>query len=156
MPALAAAPAKQSRRTHRTLPALTRAQATAALRAQVKGAKILEAELEKESGQLIWSFDVESASGIMEVWLNPHTGAVIKKQAESAAKEKQEMMGEHSGQQAAKKDERAEEMKERADKAADKAAAAQPVPTLNLAPGQVGAPPARPQPESQPQSKSGN
>jgi len=147
-PAFAAAPAKQSQKAHQALPVLTRAQASAALRAQVKGAKILEAELEKEAGRLIWSFDVEAGSGITEVWLNPRTGAVIKKQAESAAKEKQEMMGEHSERQAAKKDERAEEMKERADKTADKAAAARPVPTLNLAPAKMGMPPAQPQPKS--------
>ncbi|HVC09314.1 MAG TPA: PepSY domain-containing protein [Elusimicrobiota bacterium] len=111
--AFAAAPAKQ-KPVRLALPVLTKAQASAALRTQVKGAKILESELEKEAGQLIWSFDVESKSGITEVWLNPHTGAVIKKQAESAAREKREMMGEKRERRAAAKNERREEARESA------------------------------------------
>ncbi|MDE1977585.1 MAG: PepSY domain-containing protein [Elusimicrobia bacterium] len=104
--AFAAAPVKHKKKIHAAL--LTRKQAYAALAAQVKGAKILEAELERESGRLIWSFDVEANNGITEIWLDPHTGALIKSQVESARKEAQERRQEMKQRAAAKKDEQAE------------------------------------------------
>ncbi len=104
--AFAAAPVKHKKKTHAAL--LTRRQAYAALAAHVKGAKILEAELERESGRLIWSFDVETASELREIWLNPVTGALIKSQVESARKEAQEQRQEMKERAAAKNDEQAE------------------------------------------------
>ncbi|MDE2489280.1 MAG: PepSY domain-containing protein [Elusimicrobia bacterium] len=88
-----AAHAKRAMKRNR----LTRAQAIAVVRRHVKGAQIAEAELEKEGGRLIWSFDVKTGAGIREIWVDPFTGKVINDKGESAAKESAEKLAEGRG-----------------------------------------------------------
>lgn len=60
---------------------------------QKEPGKIQSKELEKENGILIYSFDVQTKSGIHEVNVNAVTGAVVEDSVESAsaeAKEKQQ------------------------------------------------------------------
>lgn len=58
--------------------------------ARVKG-KIKSSELEKEKGQMVYSFDIRNAKGgITEVLINAYTGKVIEVKAESAAAEAKE------------------------------------------------------------------
>ena len=75
--------------------------ATAIALARVPGAKVQSAEIERENGRLIWSFDLKTAgkSGIDEVNVNALTGKVVggtqhetpkteRKEAKQEAKEK--------------------------------------------------------------------
>ncbi len=66
------------------------AQAKKAALERVKGGVIRSAELEKESGKEIWSFDIKVGAGIREVWVDARTGEVIMDKTESAADEKGE------------------------------------------------------------------
>jgi uncharacterized membrane protein YkoI len=60
-------------------------QATEAASKRVAG-KIEKAELEKESGKLIYSFDIRNETGtISEVWVDAQTGEVINVKEENAA-----------------------------------------------------------------------
>jgi len=55
---------------------------------QVSGGKISSAELEREKGKLIYSFDIKTAaSGITEVNVDAMNGKVVDVHKESAAKE---------------------------------------------------------------------
>lgn len=69
------------------------ARATALRRAP---GKVEDAELEKEKGKLVYSFDIRSKNGsIMEVWVDAKTGKVVhvsKENAADEAKEKAEEM----------------------------------------------------------------
>jgi uncharacterized membrane protein YkoI len=58
---------------------LTRAQAEEVALAKVPGGTIKEAELEKEKGKLIWSFDITKAGepGTTEVNVDAVTGEVV-------------------------------------------------------------------------------
>ncbi|MDE2291591.1 MAG: PepSY domain-containing protein [Elusimicrobia bacterium] len=96
--AQAAAP-KAQRKARGRRKRLTRKQAVAVVRAGVKG-KIVEGELEKEAGRLIWSFDVKTKSGIREVWVDPYSGKIIEDKTESAAKERGEKLKERREKQA--------------------------------------------------------
>jgi uncharacterized membrane protein YkoI len=60
--------------------------------AAVPGGKVKAAELEKENGRLIYSFDitVPGKSGIEEVQVDAHTGKVVSQTHESAKKEAHE------------------------------------------------------------------
>ena len=69
---------------------ITKAQATKIVLECFKGGKIKDAELEKEEGKLVWSFDIKVGKEIKEVWVDARTGLVIKTETESAAKEKAE------------------------------------------------------------------
>jgi peptidase YpeB-like protein len=82
-------------------PALTKGakvtceQARKAALARVPGGKVLEGELEKEHGKLIFSFDIQQpgATGVEEVEVDAVTGKVIAQHHEDAdaeAKEKAE------------------------------------------------------------------
>ncbi|MBS2024662.1 MAG: PepSY domain-containing protein [Deltaproteobacteria bacterium] len=57
--------------------------------AKVPGAEIVEAELEREHGKLVYSFDLKSAGkdGIDEVQVDAKTGAVLSVEHEDAAAE---------------------------------------------------------------------
>lgn len=63
--------------------------------AKVPGGSIKEAEIEKEDGKLVWSFDIATpgTKDITEVLVDANTGAVVsveKETAEHEAKEKAE------------------------------------------------------------------
>jgi uncharacterized membrane protein YkoI len=71
-------------------PKLTRAKAEAIALARAKGT-VESAELEKEKGALVWSFDIRtSPTDITEVLVNANTGAIVDVQHETPAKEKAE------------------------------------------------------------------
>jgi uncharacterized membrane protein YkoI len=75
-------------------PTLTKDQATKVVQDKYKDAVILESELETEHGVKIWSFDLRTGKHITEVWVDAHTGAILKTEKESAAAEKQEQVAE--------------------------------------------------------------
>jgi uncharacterized membrane protein YkoI len=57
---------------------ITKEQATAIALKRVPG-EVLETEIEKDKGKLIWSFDIETEEGqIMDVEIDANTGAVLK------------------------------------------------------------------------------
>jgi len=60
--------------------------------ASVPGATVKEGELEKEKGNLIWSFDLKLAGkkGVEEVQVDAITGKIISREHESDAKEAKE------------------------------------------------------------------
>ena len=64
--------------------------------AAVPGATVKEGELEKEKGQLIWSFDLKVAGkqGVEEIWVDAITGKVINRAHESDAAETKEATSE--------------------------------------------------------------
>ena len=67
--------------------------AIATAQKEVPDGKIESAELEREGGKLIYSFDVKQPhkSGVEEVNVDATTGTVVKKEHESAKAEKAEM-----------------------------------------------------------------
>lgn len=68
-------------------PKLTRAQAQKIALAKAPGT-IESAELEKEHGKLVWSFDIRtSKTGITEILVNANDGAIVAVQHETPAKE---------------------------------------------------------------------
>jgi len=71
---------------------ITPAAATATALAKVPGGKVQSAEIEKEDGTLVYSFDIKVAgkSGIEEVLVNAMTGAVVGVEHENAADEAKE------------------------------------------------------------------
>ena len=57
---------------------------------RVKG-KIMSSELEKEKGQMVYSFDIRNTKGgITEVLVNAYTGKIIEVKNESPADEERE------------------------------------------------------------------
>ena len=70
-------------------PKLTRAKAEAIALKKAKGT-VESAELEKEHGALVWSFDIRTASDITEVLVNANDGSIVAVQHESPAQEKAE------------------------------------------------------------------
>lgn len=61
---------------------------------QVPGGKIKSAELEREGGKLIYSFDIKGTKGITEVNVDATNGKVVAVQEESPAKEAAEKKAE--------------------------------------------------------------
>ena len=68
------------------------AAATATALAKVPGGKVQSAEIEKEDGKLVYSFDIKVAgkSGIEEVLVDAMTGTVVGVEHESPADEAKE------------------------------------------------------------------
>jgi len=66
--------------------------------AKVPNGTIKEAEIEKEHGKLIWSFDVATpdTKDITEVNVDANTGAVVSVDKESAENEAKEAAGENN------------------------------------------------------------
>ncbi len=71
---------------------ITEAAARETALARVPNGKITEAELEKEDGKLIWSFDIKVAgkSGIEEVQVDALTGTVVAVEHETPKDEARE------------------------------------------------------------------
>lgn len=68
-------------------PKLTRAQAQKVALAKAPGT-VESAELEKEHGKLVWSFDIRtSKTGITEILVNAKDGSIVAVQHETPAKE---------------------------------------------------------------------
>ncbi len=64
---------------------ITQAEAEATALAKVPNGKIVEAELEKEHGKLIWSFDISvpKSKNITEVQVDAKTGKIVSTQIET-------------------------------------------------------------------------
>lgn len=74
---------------------ISRADAEKTALAKVPGGVVKEAELEKEHGRLIWSFDITApgSTEITEVHVDAKTGDVIRTEKETEAHEKAEKSG---------------------------------------------------------------
>ena len=72
---------------------VSEADAIATAEKVVPNGKIESAEIEREGGKLVYSFDVKAPhkSGVEEVQVDAATGSVVKKEHESAKAEKAEM-----------------------------------------------------------------
>src|SRR6478609_233585 len=72
---------------------VSEADAIATAQKEVPDGKIESAEIEREGGKLIYSFDIKTPhkSGVEEVNIDANTGTVVKKEHESAKAEKAEM-----------------------------------------------------------------
>ncbi len=69
---------------------ITKQQATATALAQVPGGNIKSSELEREHGQLIYSFDISTGTRIKEVHVDARTGKVLEVTDETPAGEARE------------------------------------------------------------------
>jgi hypothetical protein len=71
---------------------VTKHQAKRIALARVKGGTIKSAELEKENGVLIWSFDVAQPGNkdVTEVWVDATTGKITKVDVETPITQKKE------------------------------------------------------------------
>ena len=78
-------------------PKLTMAQAREAALKAVPGGTVKSEELEKEKGQWVYSFDVESGKEIREIWVDSETGKILANEVESPANEKAEAKAEAKG-----------------------------------------------------------
>lgn len=59
--------------------------------------KIESAEIEKEKGKLVYSFDIRTNRGVIkEVWVDAYTGKVLSVQTESKTEERNEKRKEKS------------------------------------------------------------
>ena len=76
---------------------VTKEAATKTALDKVPNGTIKEAELEKEHGKLVWSFDISSpdSKDITEVQVDAKTGRVVSVQKESPKAEKKEQKAEH-------------------------------------------------------------
>ena len=101
--AVAGAPIQQDTLTVKEaepgLKAQAKAPSDSAMRtalAKVPGGAIREAELEKEHGKLVYSFDIRDPkkSGVEEVLVDAKSGKVVSAKHESAAAEAKEQAGE--------------------------------------------------------------
>ena len=75
---------------------ITKEQATKTALAKVPGGKVKEAELEREDGNLVWSFDIATpgTKDITEVQVDAKSGQVVSQKKESAADEAAEKSAE--------------------------------------------------------------
>ncbi len=71
-------------------PRITKEQATKTALERAKGAVVKEAELEREKGRLVWSFDLEDAGKTREIQVSALTGKIVEDGIESPAAEKAE------------------------------------------------------------------
>ena len=71
---------------------VTKHQAKRIALARVKGGTIKSAELEKENGVLVWSFDVgqPGKKDVSEVWVDATTGKITKVDVETPITQKKE------------------------------------------------------------------
>jgi uncharacterized membrane protein YkoI len=92
---------------------VSEADAIATAQKEVPDGKIQSAEIEREGGKLIYSFDIKvpKKSGVEEVNVDAVSGTVVKKEHETAKEEKAEMKKEAKEEKAEMKKE-AKEAKE--------------------------------------------
>ncbi len=78
----------------RTIP---RQQAVRTALAGVPGGRIGSAELEREGGRLVWSFDISRPGfvDVTEIQVDAHSGAIVSRKTESPTQERKEMRIEH-------------------------------------------------------------
>lgn len=71
---------------------ISQEQATATALARVPNGKVRSAELEREHGKLVWSFDIarQGASGVTEIQVDARTGKIVSQKQESASQEASE------------------------------------------------------------------
>lgn len=68
---------------------MTKARAIALKRAA--GGRVQSAELEREKGKLVYSFDIRTRKGaIREVWVDAYTGKILSVKTESSREERYE------------------------------------------------------------------
>jgi uncharacterized membrane protein YkoI len=75
---------------------VTEAQATATALAKLPQGKVKSAELEKENGKLVWSFDIAQprVRGVTEIQIDAITGATVSRKKETPAEEAREAKAE--------------------------------------------------------------
>jgi len=75
---------------------ITREQASATALAKVPKGVVKSAELEKEHGRLVWSFDIArpSTPGVTEIQVDAVSGKIVSMEHESANKEAKEAKAE--------------------------------------------------------------
>lgn len=100
--AVAASDKKSSQKQLQKEARITMKEARATALKEAPG-KIKEGELEREDGQLIYSFDIKTKEGIKEVQVDALTGKVLKVETETAEQEAKEKAAEHSKKKATKK-----------------------------------------------------
>ena len=66
---------------------MEQARATAVAKAP---GEVKSAELEREHGKLVYSFDIKTTSGIREIQVDANTGAIVSDEIESASDEAKE------------------------------------------------------------------
>lgn len=71
-------------------PIISKSQAEQAALAAVKGATISTAGYQMEDGAYVWCVDVRANGHMSEVWVNPHSGNVMKVEKSSPSHEKGE------------------------------------------------------------------
>jgi uncharacterized membrane protein YkoI len=78
---------------------VSKAVATRTALSRVPGAQVKSAEIEREHGRLIWSFDLAQPgkTGITEVQVSAITGKIVSQQHESGAHEAAEAAAEAQG-----------------------------------------------------------
>jgi len=88
---------KAARPEYRTQAKITPQVATDSALARFPGAQVQEAELEKEHGRLVYSFDLRAPnrSGEEEVQVDARSGKVVSVEHESSAAEAKEHAAEH-------------------------------------------------------------
>jgi uncharacterized membrane protein YkoI len=71
---------------------ITRSEAEKIALERVKGGQILQAELEKEHGKLIWSFDIATPNtkDVTEVQVNAKNGKIVAVEIETPAAQEKE------------------------------------------------------------------
>jgi uncharacterized membrane protein YkoI len=71
---------------------VTRAQAEQTALAKVAGGTVKEAELEKEDGVLVWSFDIAKpgTKDLTEILVDAKTGQIVSEKKETPEEEKNE------------------------------------------------------------------
>jgi len=72
---------------------------------KVPGGVIKSAELEKEHGKLVWSFDIatQSSPNITEVQVDAKTGDIVSVEIETPADQKRESAADAAGKKSGKK-----------------------------------------------------
>jgi uncharacterized membrane protein YkoI len=87
---VAAAP--ESAQSVNSKPTVTQERAAEIALARVPGGKVVEAELEKEHGRQVWSFDISrpDSKDVTEIQVDAKTGEIVAEENETPDQEKNE------------------------------------------------------------------